>query len=358
MFGEPKYTYYRNKKIPGWWEMYLPNETNPYKRTDTLTLHTGCLAEYWHIHSSNKHPNPRGVDACNYVQTMIYNRFGAAFLSPAWHFSGGRKGQKIYNDREHIVYENAYIGEDKCIHIKDAHQYYEDVVSFVMRVLQEISRNHYQSGNSYEASEFFPQNTDAEIEKMKAEHERRAALTEECKKQLEEYINSDAFIVREIIFGDPSFHASYDCEDGWFNVEFSFGKISCNMDESKGKLSIVVDFPQLYSANREKKDTASATKILEVPFCLYFHSVNEEAFPVTIAVPAAKVTESAFSKVDEACTIAMENYNKEHIELIENDNCTPAWRYYPQNIFLDNKIKKLKLVYKENAGNKKLWGIR
>lgn len=64
MYEEAKYTYYRKKKIPGWWIDYLPNETNPYKKTDTLTIYTGCLAEYWHIHSSNKHPNPRGVEAC------------------------------------------------------------------------------------------------------------------------------------------------------------------------------------------------------------------------------------------------------------------------------------------------------
>lgn len=357
MFEEPKYTYYRKKKIPGWWKDYLPNETNPYKKTDTLTIYTGCLADYWHIHSSNKHPNPRGVEACNYVQAMIYNRFGAAFLSPEWQYYGGRKGQKTYNDREHIVYENAYIGEDKNIHIKDAYQYYEDVVSFVMRVLQEISRNHYQSGNSYYASEFFPQNTDAEIEKIRAEHERQVMLTEECKKQLKEYVNSDAFIISEIIFEKTSFQALHDYDDGWFNEMFSFGKISSNIDESKGKLSIVVDFPRLYGSNSKKKDTASATRILEVPFCLYFRSVNKEAFPITIAVPNAKVTESVLAKVDEACNIAMENYNREHIELIEDRNCTPTWRYYPQNIFLDNKIKKLKLVYKENAG-KGTWRMR
>lgn len=146
---------------------------------------------------------------------MIYNRFGAAFLSPEWQYSGGRQGQTTYNDKEHIVYKNAYIGEDKHIHIKDAYQYYEDVVSFVRQVLREISRNHYQSGNSYNASDFFPPNTDA----------------------------------------------------------------------------------------------------------------------------------------------AMEKYNNGHIDLIENNNCTPTWRYYPQNIFLDNKIKKLKLVYRENAG-KGTWRMR
>jgi hypothetical protein len=30
------------------------------------------------------------------------------------------------------VYENAYIGEDKNIHIKNAKKYYEDVIRFVI----------------------------------------------------------------------------------------------------------------------------------------------------------------------------------------------------------------------------------
>lgn len=46
MYENPKYVYYRNKKIPGWWEDYLPKEQNPYKKTDTLTLEIGCLADY------------------------------------------------------------------------------------------------------------------------------------------------------------------------------------------------------------------------------------------------------------------------------------------------------------------------
>lgn len=357
MYNQPKYAYYRKKKIPGWWMDYLPNETNPYERTDTLTIHTGCLADYWHIHSSNKHPNSRGVEACNFVQGMIYNRFGAAFLSSEWQYSGGRQGQKIYNDKKHIVYKNAYIGEDQRIHINDAYQYYEDVVSFVMQVLREISRNHYQSGNSYNASDFFPQHTDAEIQKIQAEHERKITLTEECEKLLEEYLNSDAFIISEIFFENTTFNALHDYDDGWFNEMFSFGKISSNIDESKGKLSIIVDFPRLYGANFKKKNTALATKTLEVPFCLYLHSVNKDAYPVTIAIPGAKVTENVIAKVDEGCNIAMDNYNKEHIELIENNHCKPVLMYYPQNIFLDNKIKKLKLVYKENAG-RETWRMR
>ncbi len=100
MYDEAKYVYYRNKKIPGWWEFYLPDKINPYKKTDTLTLHTGCLTDYWHIHSSNKHPNPRGVEACNYVQNMIYNRFGGAFLSPEWQYTGSHRGQIIYHEKE------------------------------------------------------------------------------------------------------------------------------------------------------------------------------------------------------------------------------------------------------------------
>ena len=43
----PKYFMYRNKRIPEWWKWYLPNENNPYKKEDTLTLEKGCLCDYW-----------------------------------------------------------------------------------------------------------------------------------------------------------------------------------------------------------------------------------------------------------------------------------------------------------------------
>ena len=156
MYKEQGYLIYRNKRIPAWWADYLPEENNPYKDTDTLTLEQGCLSDYWHIHSSNKHPNYRGAEACNFVHDMIYKRFGGVFLTPVYYTWGGRKGEDSYHEPEHLVYKNAYIGEDRKIHIKNAKQYYEDVVNFVQNVLREIAKNHYQSGNSFDAREFFP----------------------------------------------------------------------------------------------------------------------------------------------------------------------------------------------------------
>ena len=71
MNNERTYTYYRNRRVLGWWIDYLPEEKNPYKASDTLTLQKGCLSDYWYIHSSNKHPNHRGVEACNFVHSLI-----------------------------------------------------------------------------------------------------------------------------------------------------------------------------------------------------------------------------------------------------------------------------------------------
>ena len=138
----PKYVTYRNKRIPSWWEIFLPNEQNPYKSGDTLTLLPGCLSDYWHIHSSNKHYNPKGAEACNAVQRMVYERFGGAFLtSPFRTGYGGHRGQTIYNEPMHLVYENAYLSDER-IHIKNA-------------------------------SDFFPYETDAQIEKVHQEHQMR-----------------------------------------------------------------------------------------------------------------------------------------------------------------------------------------
>lgn len=81
MYNEPEYIIHRNKKVPGWWGDYLPEEKNPYQAADTLTLEKGYLSNYWHIYSSNKHPNYKGAEACNYVHDMIYKRFGGAFLT-------------------------------------------------------------------------------------------------------------------------------------------------------------------------------------------------------------------------------------------------------------------------------------
>lgn len=348
MYENPKYVYYRNKKIPGWWEDYLPKEQNPYKKTDTLTLEIGCLANYWHIHSSNKHPNYRGAEACNFVHDMVCKRFGEAFLTSGW-YSGGRKGKKIYHDSNHISYDNAYIGDDQKIHIKNAQKYYEDVIIFVQNVLREISRNHYQSGNDYEARHFFPYATDAEIEQSRIEAEKRKIRTEKYKEELVEYVKSEDFFISEISFEQVHFNAQYGYDDGWFNVGFSFGKISTNCDETKGKLTIVVDKPRLYGANHNRKNRTMATKILDVPYCIYFRGKNtKDVNPVILTVPKDKVSATVKQKIGEVCNQAMEVYNKEHIDIIENRCCTPIDRYYPYNIFLDNQIGKLNLIYREN----------
>ena len=115
MNNERTYTYYRNRRVPGWWIDYLPEEKNPYKASDTLTLQKGCLSDYWYIHSSNKHPNYRGVEACNFVHSLIRERFGGVFLSNDYdyHRLGRSAGTlKTYHEPEHLVYANAYIGED------------------------------------------------------------------------------------------------------------------------------------------------------------------------------------------------------------------------------------------------------
>lgn len=164
-------TIYRGRRIPNWWADYLPDEKNPYREEDTLTLEVGCLSDYWHIHSSNKHPNYNGAKACNYVREMVKERFGGAFVSFAIgvgrYGSGGRQGEVMFHEPEHIVYENAYIGEDEKIHITNAKKYYEDVIRFVQDVLRAVAKNHLQSGMDYEAREFFPYKTDAQMEELK-----------------------------------------------------------------------------------------------------------------------------------------------------------------------------------------------
>ncbi|MBR1477232.1 MAG: hypothetical protein IJ608_04625 [Lachnospiraceae bacterium] len=177
MYDTPKYVYYKNKRIPGWWKDYLPDEGNPYNDKDTLTLTQGCLSDYWHIHSSNKHYNPRGAEACNAVQKMVYEYFGGAFLSDSFRVGfGGHRGQVIYHEPTHLNYKNAYLETRKgiiYIHIKNARLYYDNVCTFVQNVLQMISSNHMQSGNDWDALAFFPSHTDAQIEKMKKEFQLR-----------------------------------------------------------------------------------------------------------------------------------------------------------------------------------------
>ena len=161
--GNKGYANYRGKRIPEWWKHYLPEEKNPYNKDDTLTLEKGCLSDFWHIHCSNKDRNYIGVESCNAVQKMIHDEFGGAFLAPAnWHWAG-HQGQKEYDDDNHLIYRYAHL-DNKHIHIEKAWQYYEDVVSFMLNILQMISSNHIQSGADYYASDFFPYYTDREIE--------------------------------------------------------------------------------------------------------------------------------------------------------------------------------------------------
>lgn len=354
MFNESKYVLYRNKRIPGWWEDYLPKEANPYQATDTLTLEKGCLSNYWHIHSSNKHPNYRGAEACNFVHEMIYHRFGGAFLSGCG-VGGGRKGEHSYYEPEHIVYKNAYIGEDGKIHIKNAKQYYEDVVSFVQNVLREIAKNHYQSGWDYEARDFFPFATDGQIEENRKKAKEAAVKAEAYRIQLQEYVTSEKFFLDKFEYESVKFTADYDWDDGWFNVYFVFSGIKCNVDSEIGDIIIVVDVPKMFHGDSKQKNTALAIKELEIPYCLYLR--GKEMSYINVTIPLDKVKENVKTTIQEACTEAMEEYNKEHIDMIEYVNCNNVHRYYPYNMFLDNQIGKLKLKYRENAG-RETWRMR
>jgi hypothetical protein len=351
MKNEKSYTYYRNKRIPSWWVDYLPEERNPYKEKETLTLEKGCLDGYWLIYSSNKYPNARGVEACNFVHGLVRERFGGAFLTNDYGYSGGAKGVQIYHEPEHLVYENAYIGEDKKIHIKNAKKYYEDVIRFVMNVLGEIAKNHMQSGIGYNADEFFPHATDQEIEKRRIEAEKKRINTSKLKEELIASMKKDDFCMNSFACGDVVFNASYDFEDGWFNVQFAFDGIKTNLDSEENKIKIVVDFPSLYHAERIKKDRSKATKELELNFCFYLERwFTKDTNFISIPIAADKVSDGVKARISELCNTAMEAYNETHMDMIENTNCKPVWRSYPYNIFLDNKIGRLKLVYKEGAG--------
>lgn len=353
MNNERTYTYYRNLRVPGWWIDYLPEEKNPYKASDTLTLEKGCLSDYWYIHSSNKYPNHRGVEACNFVHSLIRERFGGVFLSnDYYHILGSRAGTlKTYREPEHLVYENAYIGEDGNIHIKNAKKYYDDVIRFVMNVLGEIAKNHMQSGNSYNAREFFPYSTDQQIEKNRIEAERKRVNTIKLKEDLVKQMQGSTFCLKDFVCEKSSFNASYDYEDGWFNVSFFFEGIKTNLDSDMDEIKIIVDFPSMFHADSKKKDRKRATKVLEISFGFYLkRKATKDTYSITIPIAEDKVSEKVKSTIDTLCNTAMDDYNETHLEMIENINCTPIWRYYPYNIFLDNQIGKLKLTYKESAG--------
>ena len=355
MYNEPEYIIYRNKSVPGWWIDFLPEEKNPYQATDTLTLEKGYLSNYWHIHSSNKHPNYKGTEACNYVHNMIYKRFGGAFLSGNY-WGGGRQGERSYHEPEHIVYKNAYIGEDGKIHIKDAKQYYEDVIKFVQNVLREIAKNHFQSSYCYgDARIFFPYVTDAESERMQREAEERKVKVEAYRIQLEEYVRSDEFVVERFEYEKVKFSACYNWEDGWFNEGFSFKGMKSNVNPDIGELVIMVDVPRLFQGNHNKKNPALATKEKKIPFCFYLR--GKEFHHVLAAVPGEKVSDSIKAAIHEVCNQAMEDYNKEHIDILDAGSSILNRDYYPENFFLDNQIGKLKLVYTDDAG-KFSWRMR
>ncbi len=350
MYNERTYTYYQNRRVPEWWIDYLPKDNNPYKASDTLTLQKGCLSRYWHIHSSNKHPNYRGAEACNFVHSLIRDRFGGVFLSDNY-YHGGSKGEKVYNEPEHLVYENAYIGEDGNIHIKNAKKYYEDVTRFVMNVLGEIAKKHMQSGNSYSAREFFPYSTDQQIEKNRIEAERRRVNTIKLKEEMVKQIQESTFCLKEFTCEKTCFDACYGCEDGWCNVNFSFEGMKTNLDSESDRIKIVVDVPSLYHADSKRKDRKQATKVLKIEFGFYLERKDtKDTNRILLPLAEDKVSESVKNMINDLCNGAMENYNETHVNMIENTNCKPVWRYYPYNIFLDNQIGSLRLVYREGAG--------
>lgn len=337
--------------MPEWWIYYLPEEKNPYKASDTLTLRKGCLSGYWYIHSSNKHPNHRGVEACNFVRSLIRERFGGAFLTTDYYHRIGLRAGVLhtYHEPEHLVYENAYIGEDGNIHIQNAKKYYEDVTRFVMYVLDEIAKNHMQSGNSYHASDFFPYSTDQQIEKDRIEAERKRVNTISLKEEMVKQMQESTFCLEEFTCKKTSFNACHDSEDGWFNVCFSFEGMKTNLDSDIDTIKIIVDFPSMYHADFKKKDRKKATKVLEITFGFYLQrKATKDTNTIILPLAEDKVSESVKKRINDLCNGAMEDYNKTHIDMIETTN--PAWRYYPCNIFFDNQIGSLKLVYKEGAG--------
>ncbi len=351
MFETPKYIMYRKRRIPGWWQKYLPDEKNPYKNEDTLTLTPGCLDDYWHIHSSNKHYNPNGAAACNAVQSMVYERFGGAFLSIPYgmHF-GGHQGQIDYHEPDHLLYENAYL-DDGGIHIKNARQYYEDVISFVLKVLQMITSNHMQSGDYGGANDFFPSMTDAQIEKARLEHQIRAEKTKVLKEERLQIINNPDFSIDEIEYSNVDFSADYSFDDGWFNKYLTFYGIETNIEKEVGTINVRVKVPHLFKGEYKKKDLSKAKRTLEMSYCLYLCSTSEETFRVVLPVPSEKVSTKVKKKIQEACEQAMEEYNASHINGIEHTSCTPTRISYPPNYFLDNEIGKIALKYVFDAGN-------
>lgn len=341
-YERPKYVIYRKKRIPGWWVEYLPLEQNPYKSSDTLTLEQGCLCEYWHSHSSNKHYNPKGAEACNAVQEMIYYRFGGAFLTSPYGIPyGGHQGQKVYHEPTHLLYENAYL-KDGHIHIRNARKYYEDVIIFMFNVLRMIATNHMPPGDYTGVDDFFPSRTDAEIEKSQEEARRYQERTKVLEEECSALISSPDFLIDSLIYESVSFHADYTYDDDWFNLCFTFNELGTNIEKEIGSVLIHIDVPELYRSNHEKKNPAQATDVLKLPYCFFLCCYREKTHWVTLPIPPDKVSDNVKRAVSEACNQAMKDYNSSHIEI---DKTT---KYYPSNFFLDNNIGKLDLVYTDD----------
>lgn len=117
----------------------------------------------------------------------------------------------------------------------------------------------------------------------------------------------------------------------------------------------MVDVPRLFQGNHNKKNPALATKEKKIPFCFYLW--GKEFHHVLAAVPGEKVSDSIKAEIHEVCNQAMEDYNKEHIDILDAGSSILNRDYYPENFFLDNQIGKLKLVYTDDAG-KFSWRMR
>lgn len=372
---------YNGEYVPNWWLNYLPDEKNPYKHTDTLTIKKGELKDFWHIHSSNKYPNPDGIEDCEFVQRMLYRRFGGAFLSNYDGSTWGRwvNEEKKYREPNHLTYENAYLDEHS-IHIKDAHKYYEDVRQFMLDVLHEVTIYRMQS-TVYGISSFFPYRTDAQIEEDRKKYELKKQRTEEYRQKLSEIINGDDFFINEVKFADIEFStAFFGDDDFWFNTYFTTVGFEADQKFRYASLKVcfIIECGCLCDWNHKKKDKSKATKTLKIYYCLFAQSNRKlnsfenapdtvdtevlDIFPTTIIVPKSRIGANIESVLLDGCTKAMDKYNAEHTEAKTREVMYSGHGqytrrneiYYDSNIFLDNNIGKLKLEYKENITNENM----
>ena len=351
MNAEPKYTMYGKRKVPAWWTYCLPrNQQNPYKDSDTLTLDKGCLSEFWHIHSSNKHPRPKGIQATEFAQKLVRDRFGGAFVTPVFGGTFGKWKARHIQEPDHLVYENAYLDEQGKIHIKNAKKYYNDVVNFMIDLLRQISANHLPSADYGDGEDFFPSRTDAEIIEDRKKAELRRENTALLKQKLQAMIDDESFLIGRIEFERVSFSARHSIDDGWFNEEFKFS-VFTDQDTENTQINILVDFPRLPSCRHEKKDLSKAVRTCKMNYCFYLHySRSRDAGHVTLPIPSEKIAEEVKAAVSEACNKAMKEYNEAHTEPEILQTSSGDRTRYPENIFLDNNIGNIELVYKLNAG--------